>query len=247
MNIDTFKQELTAQNYGETTTIERPAGYNLGTHEHPFDAKALITRGDITLVVNGVSTVFTVGDVFELAAGTPHEEHALPHGVTYVVGRRKPSDRPRPFKVLGIQQIAIGGTSKAKLRELWVDMLGLEVTGNFRSERENVDEDICAMGSGAFKVEVDLMEPIDPSGKPAVHTTPLNHVGLWIDDLPKAVEWLTAKGVRFAPGGIRKGAAGYDITFLHPKSNDEFPIAGEGVLIELVQAPPVVILALSGS
>jgi lactoylglutathione lyase len=146
----------------------------------------------------------------------------------------------RPFKVLGIQQIAIGGTSKAKLRELWVDMLGLEVTGNFRSERENVDEDICAMGSGAFKVEVDLMQPIDPNGKPAVHTTPLNHVGLWIDDLPKAVEWLTAKGVRFAPGGIRKGAAGYDITFLHPKSNDEFPIAGEGVLIELVQAPPEV-------
>jgi len=150
----------------------------------------------------------------------------------------------RPFKVLGIQQIAIGGTSKAKLRKLWVDMLGLEVTGNFRSERENVDEDICAMGSGAFKVEVDLMQPIDPNGKPAVHTTPLNHVGLWIDDLPKAVEWLTAKGVRFAPGGIRKGAAGYDITFLHPKSNDEFPIAGEGVLIELVQAPSDVIAAL---
>ena len=150
----------------------------------------------------------------------------------------------RPFKVLGIQQIAIGGTSKAKLRELWVDMLGLEVTGNFKSERENVDEDICAMGSGVFKVEVDLMQPIDPNGKPAVHTTPLNHVGLWIDDLPKAVEWLTAKGVRFAPGGIRKGAAGYDITFLHPKSNDEFPIAGEGVLIELVQAPSDVIVAL---
>ena len=149
----------------------------------------------------------------------------------------------RPFKVLGIQQIAIGGTSKAKLRELWVDMLGLEVTGNFKSERENVDEDICAMGSGAFKVEVDLMQPIDLNGKPAVHTTPLNHVGLWIDDLPKAVEWLTAKGVRFAPGGIRKGAAGYDITFLHPKSNDEFPIAGEGVLIELVQAPKEVIAA----
>lgn len=155
------------------------------------------------------------------------------------------SNTQRPFKVLGIQQIAIGGTSKAKLRELWVDMLGLEVTGNFKSERENVDEDICAMGAGAFKVEVDLMQPIDPNGKPAVHTTPLNHVGLWIDDLPKAVEWLTSKGVRFAPGGIRKGAAGFDITFLHPKSNDEFPIAGEGVLIELVQAPMAVISAFA--
>ena len=151
----------------------------------------------------------------------------------------------RPFKVLGIQQVAIGGLSKERLRTLWVDKLGLEVTGNFVSERENVDEDICAMGAGAFKVEIDLMEPIDPNGKPAVHTTPLNHIGLWIDDLPSAVEWLSTNGVRFAPGGIRKGAAGFDICFVHPKSNAEFPVGGEGVLIELVQAPPDVIVAFA--
>jgi lactoylglutathione lyase len=151
----------------------------------------------------------------------------------------------RPFKVLGIQQIAIGGPDKSRLRELWVDKLGLAVTGTFKSERENVDEDICAMGAGPFTVEVDLMQPIDPDKKPAVHTTPLNHVGLWIDDLPAAVDWLTGQGVRFAPGGIRKGASGHDICFLHPKSNEAFPIAGEGVLIELVQAPPDVITALN--
>ena len=151
----------------------------------------------------------------------------------------------RPFKVLGIQQVAIGGTDKGRMKKLWVDMLGLEQTGTFQSERENVDEDILAMGKGAFKVEVDIMQPMDIDKKPAVHATPLNHIGLWIDDLPKAVEWLTANGVRFAPGGIRKGAAGYDITFLHPKASDEFPIAGEGVLIELVQAPPEVVRAFA--
>jgi lactoylglutathione lyase len=149
----------------------------------------------------------------------------------------------RPFKVLGIQQIAIGGLEKTRLQTLWVDMLGLEITGTFKSERENVDEDICAMGSGPFKVEVDLMQPLDPEKKPAVHATPLNHIGLWIDKLPEAVAWLTAQGVRFAPGGIRQGAAGFDITFLHPKANDEFPISGEGVLIELVQAPQAVVQA----
>ena len=150
----------------------------------------------------------------------------------------------RPFRVLGIQQVAIGGTDKQRMKALWVDMLGLEQTGTFKSERENVDEDILAMGQGAFKVEVDIMQPLDIDKKPAGHTTPLNHIGLWIDDLAAAVEWLTAQGVRFAPGGIRKGAAGFDICFLHPKSNDEFPIAGDGVLIELVQAPPDVIAAL---
>lgn len=154
------------------------------------------------------------------------------------------SAQAKPFKVLGIQQIAIGGPDKSKLQRLWVDMFGLEITGTFKSERENVDEDICAIGKGAHKVEVDLMQPLDLEKKPAVHATPLNHIGLWIDDLPKAVEWMTANGVRFAPGGIRKGAAGYDITFMHPKGNEEFPIGGEGVLIELVQAPPEVIAAL---
>ena len=151
----------------------------------------------------------------------------------------------RPFKVLGIQQIAIGGLDKYKLQTLWIDMLGLEMTGTYKSERENVDEDICAMGVGPFKVEVDLMQPIDPEKKPAVHSTPLNHVGLWIDNLPVAVEWLSQQGVRFAPGGIRKGAAGFDICFIHPKGNEELPIGGEGVLIELVQAPEEVVKAFS--
>jgi len=150
----------------------------------------------------------------------------------------------KPFKILGIQQIAIGGPDKARLKSLWVDMLGLTVKSTFVSERENVDEDICAMGEGPTAIEVDLMQPLDPAKKPAVHTTPLNHVGLWVDDLPQAVAWMTANGVRFAPGGIRKGAAGYDITFIHPKGNDEFPLSGEGVLIELVQAPPEVIATL---
>jgi lactoylglutathione lyase len=151
----------------------------------------------------------------------------------------------KPFRILGIQQVAIGGSRKDKLRSLWVDMLGLQVKGTFVSERENVDEDICALGSGPWAVEVDLMQPLDPDKKPAVHTTPLNHIGLWVDDLPKAVEWMTAHGVRFAPGGIRKGAAGHDIIFIHPKGNEVHPVGGEGVLIELVQAPPEVIAVLS--
>ena len=246
MNLPEFQAELQAGHYSDAVPVHREAGYQLAGHQHSFDACALITAGEITLVVDGVASRYGVGDVFRLAAGMMHLESAGPQGVTYLSGRREGSGAmTRPFKVLGIQQIAIGATRKDRLRTLWVDMLGLEVTGNFVSERENVDEDICAIGSGPFKVEVDLMQPVDIEKKPAVHATPLNHVGLWIDDLPRAVEWLTAQGVRFAPGGIRKGAAGFDICFLHPKSNDEFPISGEGVLIEMVQAPAEVIKAFS--
>jgi lactoylglutathione lyase len=149
----------------------------------------------------------------------------------------------RPFRILGLQQIAVGGLDKGRLRRLWVETLGLEATGTFRSERENVDEDIAVAGDGPLKVEVDLMQPIDPTKSPKVHEPALNHVGLWVDDLAAAVGWLEANGVRFTPGGIRKGASGFDVCFIHPKGNEAAPIGGEGVLIELVQAPSEVLAA----
>jgi lactoylglutathione lyase len=149
----------------------------------------------------------------------------------------------RPFRVLGVQQIAIGALDKAPLRALWVELLGATPLGTYRSESENVDEDIVALGDGLGQVEIDLMQPIDPDRSPKVHQPALNHLGLWVDDLRAAVAWLTERGVRFAPGGIRTGAAGYDVCFIHPKGSDTHPRSGEGVLIELVQAPAALISA----
>ncbi|MBP9888693.1 MAG: VOC family protein [Leptospiraceae bacterium] len=151
----------------------------------------------------------------------------------------------RPFKVLGIQQIAIGNENKDKLSKFWGDIMGLTKVGNYKSEKENVDEDIYKIGNGNFAVEVDLMMPIDPNKSPKVHDPKLNHIGLWIDDLQTCVKWLTEQGVRFTPGGIRKGASGFDVCFIHPKGNEEFPLCSEGVLVELVQAPPEVVKAFN--
>lgn len=106
-----------------------------------------------------------------------------------------------------------------------------------------MDEDILKLGVGPFAVEIDIMQPIDENKAPKVHVPPLNHLGLWVDNLEACVDHLQKEGVRFAPGGIRKGAAGYNITFIHPKGNDAAPLSGEGVLIELVQAPEEVIQA----
>ena len=144
----------------------------------------------------------------------------------------------RPFRVLGVQQIAVGGADRQRLRALWVDLLGLEPVGTYRSESENVDEEILRVGEGDAALEVDLMQPLRPGDKPRVDEPALNHVGLWVDDLRAAHAWLAARGVRFAPGGIRRGASGHDVCFIHPKGAPETPQGGEGVLIELVQAPP---------
>jgi len=155
--------------------------------------------------------------------------------------RRAASTYTRQFRVLGLQQVAIGGLSKKQLSKLWVDQFGLERVGTYRAASENVDEDILKLGSGPMAVEIDLMEPIDADKSPKVHSPPLNHIGLWVDDLTKAYEYLEGCGVRFAPGGIRRGASGHLVCFIHPKGNEKFDICGEGVLIELVQAPEDVI------
>lgn len=149
----------------------------------------------------------------------------------------------RPFSLLGVQQIAIGGADKQQLRNFWVDLLGIQYKDTFVSEKENVDEDICEVGSGDLAVEIDLMQPLDPNKSPRVDIPALNHIGLWVDDLESAVSWLTEQGVRFTPGGIRRGAAGHNVCFIHPKGNEQFPLSAQGVLVELVQAPERVIEA----
>ena len=88
MNIQAFHAELQANGFDEAVPVDRPIGYAMGEHQHPFDACAFITAGDITLVVDGVSSHYRVGDVFRLPAGTPHLEAAGPQGVSYLSGRR---------------------------------------------------------------------------------------------------------------------------------------------------------------
>ena len=144
----------------------------------------------------------------------------------------------RSFRILGIQQVAIGGLDKHALSSFWVDTLGITKVGTYKAEKENVDEDILKLGQGVNAVEIDIMQPLNPDVAPKVHIPALNHLGLWVDDLPACVNELEGKGIKFTPGGIRKGASGYDVCFIHPKS-------AVGVLVELVQAPEDVIKANS--
>ncbi len=88
MNTDAFEAGLKADGYQVITTITKEPGYRMDAHTHPFDACALITAGDITLDVAGKATFYGTGDIFRLAAGTPHSESAGAQGVSYCVGRR---------------------------------------------------------------------------------------------------------------------------------------------------------------
>lgn len=141
------------------------------------------------------------------------------------------------FKILGIQQIAIGSLEKEKNLHLWKTLFGLQEIGSYKNLAQNVDETMLAIGTAEFHAEIDIMKPIDPEAHPAIHTHPLHHIGLWVDNLQAAIDFLKENGVRFVSDIPAKGARGHDVVFIHPRSNAEFPIAGEGVLIELIQYP----------
>ena len=138
----------------------------------------------------------------------------------------------------------MGSTSKERLRALWIDCLGLTIEGHYpRASARIVDEDIARRSRGArpLRGRPDAAHSILAAQAGGARPAAEPHRACGSTTCRGASQWLMAQGVRFAPGGIRRARAGHDITFIHPKGNDAFPIGGEGVLIELVQAPPEII------
>lgn len=88
MQRETFLAELAAAGYDQVLTVQREPDGFVDTHSHPFEARALILSGELTLQVDGVQRVYPQGSVFHLAAGQPHVERYGPSGVTYLVGRK---------------------------------------------------------------------------------------------------------------------------------------------------------------
>jgi quercetin dioxygenase-like cupin family protein len=83
-----FEAALAAQGYASAVLVQQPVGYEMGEHQHPFDAFAFITQGEITVEAAGVAKSYPAGSTFQLPANTPHKESALLHGVSYLAGRR---------------------------------------------------------------------------------------------------------------------------------------------------------------
>ncbi|TFY98733.1 cupin domain-containing protein [Ramlibacter rhizophilus] len=89
MTKDEFLSRLRAEGFAEPVAVERDAGYRLDLHDHPFEAYALITEGELSIEVDGVATAYPAGSTFRLAPHTPHREWAGAAGARYLSGRRE--------------------------------------------------------------------------------------------------------------------------------------------------------------
>ena len=148
--------------------------------------------------------------------------------------RSAPTDRQFTGIVLNVADVE-------RSLAFYIDVLGLPSERLDEFRRGEVGFPSVRINEGTL---IDLQRD---ESRPEAAKLNLNHFCLVTEpvDLEALASELEGQGVRFAPGGIRKGAAGFDICFLHPKANEAFPIAGEGVLVELVQAPAEVVKAFA--
>jgi lactoylglutathione lyase len=147
----------------------------------------------------------------------------------------------RPFRILGVQSIALGSENKAAMLKLWSELFGLEHSGTFKSMDGNIDVDVLRLQTGERSVEISIMEPISGKADSKKRRAPLHRIGLWVDDLPAAVQYLKDHGVNFVERGLRSIQAGYDVACIHPRHTEKHPHSGCGIFIELIQAPPEMI------
>lgn len=88
MERDDFLKTLSDEGFSEVVTVEREPHGSIDLHTHPFEAKALILKGEIRLRVGETEQVFRTGEVFHLRQDEPHWETYGSEGVRYLVGRK---------------------------------------------------------------------------------------------------------------------------------------------------------------
>ncbi len=89
MNSGQFLQLLRRNGFPEPVEVQQAPNGQLGIHEHPFEVRALVVEGDITIVIDGLSKIYKVGDVFHLELKQLHAESYGSEGVKYLASRKQ--------------------------------------------------------------------------------------------------------------------------------------------------------------
>lgn len=89
MDTTRFESELKRDGFLEVEKKTVGPNVSLEEHTHPYDVRAIVLEGQVTLRFDGKAQTCRAGDSITMAAGCAHSESYGPQGVTYLVGRRK--------------------------------------------------------------------------------------------------------------------------------------------------------------
>ncbi|CAD6520121.1 cupin domain-containing protein [Paraburkholderia sabiae] len=88
MERDEFIDALKREGFAEVVTVTRDPNGTMDDHAHPFEAKALVLHGELTIRIAATERLYKTGDVFHLQANESHSERFGPEGAQYLVGRK---------------------------------------------------------------------------------------------------------------------------------------------------------------
>lgn len=87
-SFDDYQATMKSLGFDEVLVREWKPMQVVEQHAHPFDAKAVVVRGEMFLTVGDQTRHLHPGDTFDLVRGEPHSERYGAQGATYWVGRR---------------------------------------------------------------------------------------------------------------------------------------------------------------
>jgi len=87
--LETFKREARDAGFDEIVERTWAPSTVLETHTHPFAVRALVTDGEMWLIVGDDERHLLPGDHFALEREVAHAERYGPHGATYWAARRR--------------------------------------------------------------------------------------------------------------------------------------------------------------
>ena len=89
ITLDQFRTDMLAAGYDEVLERAWAPGTVVAQHTHPFEANALVVRGEMWLGIDGgPARHLRPGDRFHLQPHVPHDERYGPDGALYWVARR---------------------------------------------------------------------------------------------------------------------------------------------------------------
>ena len=133
-----------------------------------------------------------------------------------------------PFKILGIEHVGIAVKDLNSTSDIFGDLLGLDLHRREKVDDQQVITDIYYAG----KDKLEFLKAISPDSPIAKFLDKkaegMHHIALIVDNIQSALDYLNEHDVQLIDNDPRKGAEGYKIAFIHPKSTG-------GVLVELCE------------
>ena len=84
-----FESRQKAKGFDEVLERHWEPAQVVATHSHPFDASAVVVKGEMWLTVGDATRHIAQGGTFEVARNTPHSERYGSEGASFWVARRR--------------------------------------------------------------------------------------------------------------------------------------------------------------